>query len=140
VDLLGVPLDGFLHPQRGVAGPHGVILVRQRGAEQGHDAVAHDLIHRALVAVDGLHHPFENRVEELARLLGVPVSEELHRTLEVGEQHGDLLALALQRVLGGEDLLGEVLGRVRLRESSRDGVLRAMWSAPRRPVPVLRIR
>src|SRR2546422_4951330 len=31
---------------------------------------------------------------------------------DVDEEHGDLLALALQRAARGEDLLGEVLGRV----------------------------
>ena len=47
------------------------------------------------VAVDGLHHAFEHRVEQFARLLGVAVSEQLHRAFEVGEEYGDLLALAL---------------------------------------------
>ena len=67
------------------------------------------LVDRALVAVHGLHHALEDRVEELARLLGIAVGEQLHRALEVGEQHRDLLALAFERGLGGEDLLGEVL-------------------------------
>jgi len=63
----------------------------------------------ALVAVDGIHHPLEHGVEELSCLLGVAVGEQLHRALEVGEEHGDLLVLAFQGRLGGEDLLGEVL-------------------------------
>ena len=62
--------------------------------------------------MDGLHHPLEHGIEELARLLGVPVGEQLHRALEVGEEHRDLLALALEGGLRGEDLLGEVLGGV----------------------------
>ena len=37
-----------------------------------------------------------------------------HRALEVGEEHGDLLALAFEGALGGEDLLGKVLGGVGL--------------------------
>jgi hypothetical protein len=45
--------------------------------------------------VDGLHHAFEHGIEKLARLLGIAVGEQLHRALEVGEQNGDLLALAL---------------------------------------------
>ena len=65
--------------------------------------------------MDRLHHPLEHRVEELARLLGIAVGEQLHRALEVGEEHRDLLALALQGALRGEDLLGEVLGGVALR-------------------------
>ena len=99
-DLLGVLLHRLLHPQRGVAGAHGVILVGERRAEQRHDAVAHDLVHRALVAVDGLHHPLEHGVEDFARLLGVAVGEQLHRALEVGEQHRHLLALAFEGGLG----------------------------------------
>ena len=87
VYLLGIPLDGLLHPQCCVAGPHGVILVRERGAEEGHDPVTHDLVHGALVAVDGLHHPLEDGVQELPGLLGVAISQQLHRALEVGEEH-----------------------------------------------------
>src|SRR5262249_31352508 len=80
-----------------------------------HDPVAHDLVDRALVAVDRLHHPLEDGIEQLARLLRVPISEQLHRALEVGEQDRDLLALPFERRLGGEDLLGEVLRSVGLR-------------------------
>ena len=43
-DSLGVLLDGLLHPERRVAGAHGVVLVGERGAEEGHDPVAHDLV------------------------------------------------------------------------------------------------
>ena len=68
----------------------------ERRAEQRHDAVAHHLVDGALVAMDGLHHPLEDGIEELARLLGIAVGEQLHRALEVGEEDGDLLALALE--------------------------------------------
>ena len=114
--LLGIPAHGGLHVERGIARPHGVVLVGERRAEERHDPVAHDLVDRALVAVDGLHHPLEHRVEELPRLLGVAVGEQLHRALQVGEEHGDLLALAFEGGLRGEDLLGEVLGGVGLGE------------------------
>jgi hypothetical protein len=110
-----------LHPQGGVAGAHGMVLVRDRRPEQRHDPVAHDLIHRALVAVDGLHHPFQDGVEKLPGLLRIAVGQQLHRALEVGEQHRDLLALAFQGTLGGEDLLGEVLGSVGLRGAEPRG-------------------
>ena len=89
-----------------------MILVGERRAEERHDPVAHHLVDGALVAVDRLHHPLEHGVEELPRLLGVAVGEQLHRALEVGEEHRDLLALALEGGLRGEDLLGEVLGGV----------------------------
>ena len=114
-NILRVPLHRLLHPERGVARADRVVLVGERSAEERHDPVAHHLVHGALVAVDGLHHALEHGIEELARLLGIAVGEQLHRALEVGEEDGDLLALALQRRLGREDLLGEVFWRVRLR-------------------------
>ena len=121
--LLGVATHGGLHVERRIAGSHRMVLVGERRAEEGHDPVAHDLVDRALVAVDGLHHPLEDGVEELARLLGVAVGEELHRALQVGEEHRDLLALAFEGGLRGEDLLGEVLRRVGLRVGcARDGL------------------
>jgi len=64
--------------------------------------------------VDGLHHVFEDGIKELARLLGIAVGEELHRAFEVGEEDGDLLALAFEGGLRGKDLLGEVLGRIQI--------------------------
>jgi hypothetical protein len=59
--------------------------------------------------MDGFHHVVEDWIEELARFLRIPISEQLHRALQIGEEDGDLLALALQGGLRGEDLLGEVL-------------------------------
>jgi hypothetical protein len=50
-----------------------VILVRERSPEEGHDAIAHELVDGALVVGDGLHHPLEHRVQQLPRLLGVAV-------------------------------------------------------------------
>ena len=69
--------------------------------------------------MDGLHHPLEHGIEDLARLLGIAVGEQLHRSLEVSEEDRDLLALALKRRLGRQDLLGQVLGGVGLRETDR---------------------
>ena len=112
--FLGVALHDFLHPQRGVARPDGVILVGERRAEEGHDPVAHHLVDGALVPVHGRHHELDHRIEDLARVLGIAVGEELHRALQIGEQHGDLLAFPLDGGLRGEDLLREVAGRVAL--------------------------
>ena len=103
LNLLRVPLHGLLHTQRGVTRADRVILVSDRRPEERHDPVAHDLVDRALVAVDGVHHAFQDGVEQLPRLLGVAVRQQLHRPLHVGEKDGDLLALALKRGLRGED-------------------------------------
>jgi hypothetical protein len=92
-----------------------VVLVGERRPEERHDAVAHDLVDGTLIAVNRLHHPLEYRVEDLACFLRIAVAEQLHRTFKVGEENCDLLALAFEGRLGGEDLLGEVGGRVGVR-------------------------
>jgi len=70
---VAVPFHALLHPQRRIAGAHCVVLVRERRAEEGHDPIAHHLVHRALVAVDGLHHVLEDGIEKVARVLGIAV-------------------------------------------------------------------
>src|SRR5262249_31189306 len=52
------------------------------------------------------------------------VDEQLHRTFQVGEQHGDLLALAFERAPRRQDLLGEVLWYVGLRRDRRSRAVR----------------
>ena len=74
-DLVGVSTDRALHVEGRIAGADRVVLVGKRRAEEGHDPVAHHLVHRALVSMNGLHHPLEHGVQELARLLGVAVGE-----------------------------------------------------------------
>ena len=94
-----IALDQVLHPERRVAGPDGVILVGERGAEEGHDPVTHDLVHGTLVSVDGLHHPLEHGIEDVPGLLGIAIRDQLHRALQVREEHRHLLALAFERGL-----------------------------------------
>ncbi len=113
--LLRVPADRLLHAKRRVTGAHRVVFVGERRAEERHDAVAHDLVHRALVAVHRLHHPLQHGIQQAPGFLRILVGQELHRPLEIGEEHRDLLALAFQRVPGGQDLLGEVLRGIALR-------------------------
>ena len=118
-DLLRVAPDCLLHAEGGVAPANSVVPVGERRAEQRHDPVAHHLVHGSFVMVDGLHHPLEHRVEELACFLGVAVGEQFHRALQIGEEHGDLFALALERGPRVEDPLGEVPRRVCFRRRRR---------------------
>ena len=76
--LFGISLDRFLHPQSRIARAHRVVFVRHGSAEERHDAVTHDLVHQAFVAVDGLHHVLEHRVKNLASLLGISIGEQFH--------------------------------------------------------------
>jgi len=58
--------------------------------------------------MDGVHHVLEKRIEQLLRLLGIPVGEQLHRALEIGEENGDVLALAVASSASGPEDVGEV--------------------------------
>ena len=115
--LLGVAADGVLHGQGRVAGPHGVVLVRQRRAEERHDPVAQHLVHGALVAVDGLHHAVRRtRVEQLAA--PPPDRGRASSSIEPFRSANSTVTClrspssGLARV---EDLLDEMDGRVRER-------------------------
>jgi hypothetical protein len=105
-----------------------MVFVGEGRAEERHDSVAHDLVNCAFVAMHRLHHSLEDRVEDLARLLGIAVGQQLHGALEVGEEYGYLLALTFEGALRSQDLLGEVLGRVGLRRiEARRGAGPADW-------------
>jgi len=91
-----------------------MVLVGDRSAEEGHDAVAHDLVHGAFKAVDRVHHSLEHGVEDPAGHFWVAVGEELHRALQVGEEDRHLLALTFERSTREEDAFGEMLRSVAL--------------------------
>jgi hypothetical protein len=98
--------------QRRVAGAPGVVLVRDGRAEERHDAVAGVLVDRALETMDAVGQDHEEAVHDAVPLLGIDPRREVHRALHVDEEHGHLLALALEGGAEREDLLGEVLRRV----------------------------
>jgi hypothetical protein len=85
-----------------------MIFVGNRGAEQGHDAVAQHLVDGALEAMHGVHHVVDGGVEELLGGFRVEAPDEFRRVFEVGKQHRDLLALAFKGGFGCQDFLGEV--------------------------------
>ena len=115
LNLVCISRDGLLHSERRITRAHGMILVGDGRAKEGHNPIAHNPVHGALIAVDRLNHALEHRVEELLRVLRVAVSKQLHRALNIREQHGDLLPLTLEGCPGGEDLIGKMLRRVILR-------------------------
>src|SRR5262249_26950391 len=71
-------------------------------------------------AVHGCHQALEDWVEELPRFLGITVGQQFHGSLQVGEQHSDLLAFAFQGIPGSENLFSQVLRRMGLRGSKGD--------------------
>ncbi len=82
-----------------VAGALGVVLVRNRRTEERHDAVAGVLVDRALEAVHTLGKHLEEPIQDRMPRLEIDLLGKGHRALHVGEEHSDLLALALQRGL-----------------------------------------
>ena len=106
--LFGIAAHGVLHGQRRITGTRSMVFVGQRRPEQRHDAVAEHLVHRALVAVHGVHHGVQGRVQDGRACFRVEVADQLRRALEVGKQHRDLLALAFQGAAGGENLFREI--------------------------------
>jgi hypothetical protein len=85
-----------------------MVFMGDGSPKQGHDAIPHDLVDGAFVAVHRGHHAFEDGVEEVAGFFGVAVGQQLHRAFEIGKEHRDLLALAFECGLGVEDLLGQM--------------------------------
>jgi len=110
--LIGVGPERVAQVQRGVAGALRVVLVGDGRAEQRHDAVAGVLVHRAFEAVHAVGEDLEEAIENLMPLFRIDLLGQFHRAFDVGEQHGDLLALAFEGGLRLQDFVGEVLGRV----------------------------
>jgi hypothetical protein len=54
--LIGIVPHCRLHGQGGVTGTGGMIFVGDWRTKQGHNTIAQYLVHRALKAVNGVHH------------------------------------------------------------------------------------
>src|SRR5262249_20250440 len=67
----------------------------------------------------GVHHMVQRRIEELLGSLGVETPDEFRRVLEIGKEDSHLLALTCQGGADGEDLFGQVWGRVGQRDTVR---------------------
>ena len=96
-----------------------MILVRQRRAEQRHEAIAEELIDRALVAVHLGQRRFEERTEDRVHALGTRALGHLGRIGDVAEQHRDRLALAFEGAARAQDFLGQVSRCVAMRGGQR---------------------
>ena len=77
-------------------GPVGVVLVGQRGAEEGEEAVAQELGHDPLVAVDLGQRAGEELLDEAGHRLGADPLGRAGGVDDVAEEGGHGLALALE--------------------------------------------
>ena len=94
-----------------------MVFLGEGGAKQSHDPVAHHLVDRAFVPVDGIHHELQDGVQELPGFLWIAFHQKLHRPLEIGKEHRHLLALTLESCLRCEYPVSEVPGRVGARRA-----------------------
>ena len=112
LQVASIRLQRALDAERGAHGPLRVILVRDGRAEERHDAVAEELVHGAVVPVDLGQHEVERALHQRMHVLGIEPRRQRGEAGDVHEEHRDLLALALEGGLRGEDAVGEMLGGV----------------------------
>jgi hypothetical protein len=62
-----------LHGQGGVAGAQSMVFMGNWRTKQGHNAVAEYLVHGTLIAVHGLHHTVQGRVQGRPSIFGIAV-------------------------------------------------------------------
>ena len=138
LQLALIVLEGTLDSERGAHSPLRMVLVRDRRAEERHDAVTGELVHRAFVPVHLGQHDLERARHQRVHVLGVESGRERGEPRDVHKQDGDLLTLAREGRFGGEDAVGEMLGGVRRRTREVRGPRRAderglptLWTEPR---------
>jgi hypothetical protein len=83
-----------------------------RGAETRRPPVVPSSVDNPFMGADCTHRALKPRHKERSGIVGLPVGEPRERSLRGGEQHGDLLALALQGTPRSEDLLGQMRGSI----------------------------
>ena len=76
-----------LHPQRRPHGALGVVLVGDRGAEQGEDSVTEDLVDPAAERGDVVDEQLKAGVDQPLDGFGIAVLGQRRETDEIGEQH-----------------------------------------------------
>ena len=95
--LAGVHRDAYLEPvllgpvpngERGAHGALGVVAVGRRRAEDTHDRVPDELLHRASVALELLANALVVRRQNRAHVLRIEVLRTSGETDEVDEEHG----------------------------------------------------
>src|SRR5215469_4370677 len=96
-----IPAHLALHSKRSVKSAMGVVLASDRGSKEGENAIARRLHDVALVVMDRVDHETQGRIYERPRLLRIELLHQIHGALDVGEQCGHSLALALERFRRG---------------------------------------
>ena len=83
-----------------------MVLVGDGCAEEGHDAIAGELIDGPLEPMHSVQEDVKAAIHEGMDLLGIEALREGGEPGHVGKQDSDLFALPFERTAGGQDLLG----------------------------------
>src|ERR1700683_2344233 len=75
-----------------------MIFMGDWSAEKREDPVAGGLHNVTVVAAHRVDHQLERRIDDRARFFRIEILLELRRALDIGEQRGDRLSLAVARV------------------------------------------
>src|SRR4029453_8965141 len=59
-----------------------------------------------------IHHEMQHRVDDLLRLFGIAVFDQLHRVPDVGKENGDLLPFSFQGLPRGQYFFTEMSGNI----------------------------
>jgi hypothetical protein len=113
LDLAAEITHRALDAERGVHGAARAVFVRDGRAKQGHDAIAGVLVDRPFEPMDLCRNRLETPVHDLMHILGVAPLGRAREAGDVGEHHGDLAALSLDRRSRFKHFVGEVPWRVR---------------------------
>jgi len=83
-----------------------MIFVCYRRPKQRHNSITHKMADSSFIPVDRTDHPLKHRVEQSPCIFRITIGKKLKRTLDISEQHSDLLALGFEGVFRRENLLG----------------------------------
>src|SRR5262249_11489574 len=92
--LVAVAANLTLHTKRRMKRALRMVFARDGSAKQCEDTVAGTL-HVAIIMAGGIDHYFQRRVDDRTGLLRIEVLLELGRALDVSEECGDRLSLAV---------------------------------------------
>jgi hypothetical protein len=73
-----------------------MVFVGNGSAEQREDPVAGGLHDVSVVTMRGVDHQFQRRIDHATSVFGIKVLHKLGRALDIGEERGNGLALALE--------------------------------------------
>ncbi len=87
-------LHGALDVEGGADRAQRIVAMGDRRAEQRHHRISHVLVDRATIVLDGPVGGGEKTRHQVVQLFGVEGARKVRETRDVGEQDGDLAALA----------------------------------------------